>query len=222
MKARLISSRARRIVIASTWLVAMAVNSLDFYVYDTFDENGQVICSANFAKVTDAVSMFVRLQIVLFQMTPFIVTTVLYSAIAVVLRRHDKVLQNASQARQKDQRKRRAVKMAFSVMAAFYTCYLPILTTSVCEGYGINPPCEFRKIMWVVVFYTAYSSSLVNPIICFAFVQSYRNGLKEVLRLCGSKRQAEGKMETGERGGLALRKIKNISQSVNSVALSGD
>ena len=221
MKARLISSRARRIVIASTWFVAMAVNSLDWYLNDTFDENEKVICSANFAKVTDAVVMFVRLHIVLFQITPFIVTTVLYCAIAVVLRRQDKVLQGASQARQKDQAKRRAVRMAFSVMAAFYTCYLPILTTSVFEGYGINPPCAVRKIMWVVVFYTAYSSSLVNPIICFAFVQSYRNGLKEVLKSCGNKRKTAGEMESGDRGGLALRKIKNIhSKSVDSVALS--
>ncbi|CAH3151392.1 unnamed protein product, partial [Porites lobata] len=100
MKAHFISSKSRSISIASTWLVAMGVNSVELYSYQVLE------------------------------ITPFIALTVIYSVIALTLRKQDKRLHSDGKKGTRPNvrlRRQQAIKMSFFTMAAFYTCSLPLL-----------------------------------------------------------------------------------------------
>ena len=224
MKVHLISSTSRRIAIASTWLVSVAVNSYDLYVYEVFEENGMVICLENFDKTAYAYFIYTRVYTALFQIAPLIAMTVMYSVIALTLRKQNKVLHRTSKVHQKDQRKRRAVKMAFSIMAALYTCYLPLLVGAIFWQYHIKASCVIYEVLWLVGIFMLYLSSLVNPIVCFALLQSYRNGLKRVLYSRWNKRKTEGSMEGSEQGGITLRSLRSNrgKEFEDNLAFSGD
>ena len=218
LKAHLISSISRRIAIASTWLVSGAVNSYDLYVYEVFEEYGKVFCLENFDKTAFAYFIYARVYTALFQIAPLIAMTVIYSVIAHKLRRQGKVLHQTSRVHQKDLRKRRAVKLAFSIMAATNTCYLPPLIATVFWQYHVTTSCVMDKVLWLVGIFMLYLSSLVNPIVCFVLVQSYRSGLKKVLCSAGST-------EASEQGGtITLRSLRSnpTKEFEDNPAFSGD
>ena len=89
IRVHLISSRSRFVAIASTWFMAMTVNSPDLFVYRVFEENEKVIYT-NFEDVSHADMIYARVYTAVF--VPFIVVTVLYSSMAVTITRQDKVL----------------------------------------------------------------------------------------------------------------------------------
>lgn len=91
IRVHLISSRSRFVAIASTWFVAMTVNSPDLFVYRVFEENEKVIYT-NFEDVSHAYMIYARVYTAVFEIVPFIVVTVLYSSMAVTITRQDKVL----------------------------------------------------------------------------------------------------------------------------------
>ncbi|KAJ7378240.1 Galanin receptor type 1 [Desmophyllum pertusum] len=130
---------------------------------------------------------------------------------AVTLRRQDKALQCRA-VHQKDQRKRRAIKMAVCVMAAFYICNLPLLIAYIVFESGITVSC----LAWFLTYVLFYLSSAINPIICMAFVQSYRRGLREIFDPCCSKLMTTYSMETtSEPEQITLQEIREIGMNEN-------
>ena len=91
MRLNLFSSRSRAFVIASTWFVAVLGNAYHFHVFELVKENEQTICS-NFYNTNDSYMTYSKVYTALFQIVPLIAMSVLYSAIAVSLRRQDKAL----------------------------------------------------------------------------------------------------------------------------------
>ena len=177
VKVHLISSRIRCFAIASTWVAAMIGNSVYLYAFELAEENEVIICN-NFYNPSNLT--FARAYTALFQITPFIVVTILYFVIAVTLTRQDKALQCRA-VHQKDQRKRRAIKMSFCIISAFYICGLPMLLFAIFWEYGITISCSFSKVLLNIASVMLYLSSAINPIICITFVQSYRRGMRELV-----------------------------------------
>ena len=87
-----------------------------------------------------------------FRLCHWIAMSVLYSAIAVSLRRQDKALGSQS-VQQANQIKRQVIKMAFCVMAAFYFCILPMISYFILWEYEILLSCSFRKVLLFFYFY---------------------------------------------------------------------
>jgi len=177
MKAHHISSRFRAFAIASTWIVATAINSPDLYTNGLVSINKKTHCtvltSKNFSFFNDKVHIYVV------HVLPLIILAILYCAIAVTLRRQDKVLSSRAVHGQDQRLKQQAMKMSLCVIGAFWICSLPMTIYNILTDYKIPVPCMFEKPFSFVSDLMFYSSSTINPIICFSFVGSYRRGLRE-------------------------------------------
>ena len=186
MKVHLISSRFRVFAIASTWVVAMITNSPILYAYQLVENDGETFCRPGYDNSFSFIT-YLRVGATLFLILPLVAMTILYCVIAVTLRRQDKVLQ-CSSVHQKDQRKRRAIKMSLCVMAGFYICFLPALFISLIVQYHIAVSCLLLKVLWFKATLLGLLSSTINPVICMAFVQSFRREFMRILNLCCRKR----------------------------------
>ena len=206
MKVHLISSRFRVFAMASTWLLAMVGNCLDFYIYELAEEGEEKVCMKLYGD-TLLIKTYAKVRTTVFLIAPFVAMTVLYCVIAVTLRRQDKAL-HCSAVHQKDQRKRRAIKMSFCIMTSFYIAFLPVLVGFLIKQYEVTVSCSFLKALWFLAPCAVYISSVINPIICILFVQSYRRGLKEIIISCWSKRFTNCNVETGEQNGVSLEEIR--------------
>ena len=210
MKAHLISSRFRAFAIASTWIVAMVINSSDLYAYGLVQTSTETFCShlntAVFSFMNDG-----KVHVYVVHIAPLITLTILYCAVAVTLRRQDKSLRCAV-VRQKYQRKRQAIKMSFCVMTAFCICNLPMALFNIVQESEIPMSCALKKPFSFLSDLLFFLSSTVNPIICFSFVASYRRGLKEIsnasLGSCCSRRSARRNIETDRQDDMSLRRIR--------------
>ena len=206
MKVHLISSRFRVFAIASTWALAIVGNCLDFYMYELAEQREEKVCM-KFYGDTLLVKTYAKVRTTVFLIAPFVAMTTLYCVIAVTLRRQDKALHCRAEY-QEDQRKRRAIKMSFCIMTSFYIAFLPILVGFLIKQYGVAVPCSFLETLWFLAPCAVYISSVINPIICILFVQSYRRGLKEIFISCWSKRFTTCNVETGEHYGVGLEEIR--------------
>ena len=187
MKVHYISSRFRAFAIASTWIVAISVRSIDFYLLHLVGVGDVVICSYKPDRAAMVNEDYPRAYAALFVYVPFIAVTILYCVIAVTLRRQQKALP-CSTVHQRTRRKQEAVKMSFCIMAAFYVCALPTISQQIFFELRIAFSCSFYKVYLILVYVIFYLSSTVNPIICLTFVGSYRRGLKDICCFCWSER----------------------------------
>ena len=205
MKVHLISSRYRRLLIATTWILAVIINFFELYVTELEEGNGNIICPYfNNGVFSFKIYYIVRYALLLFG--AILAITVFYCAIAVTLRKQDKSLRGSS-VHQKDQRKQQAIKMTLCVIAAFYICNTPFICMHVILG---ENRCSFPKILLVVSRVLFYSYPTVNPIICFTFVKSYRQGFKELTMGWNKCFTARSNVEPSEPGEITLRHIRII------------
>ena len=206
MKLHLFSSRSRACAIASSWILAFLINSFHFYGFELVKQNEETICS-NFHNVSFSYVTFAKVYTILLQIVPMIAMTILYSAVAVTLRRQDNVLRSQSVPRG-DQQKRRAIKMAFSVMFAFYICVLPMMIFFIFWEYNIQLSCSFTRVHLFFAVLMLYLSSAINPVICMSFVQSYRQGLRDICYSCWCKWCTERNFEEGDQGEINLQRFE--------------
>lgn len=206
MKLRLISSRFRACAIASTWIVALILNSPDFYANELVKINGEIICtnlySTGFSAKTYTI---VRFGVVI--APPLFLNTILYCAIAVTLHRKDNALRSTA-VHERDHRKQRAIKMTFSIMAAFYICNLPMPLAILLWDNNIALSCSLYKAIYSISLVLLLLSTAINPIICIAFVQSYRQGFIQLFS-CNKARRTNNM--TGEQDGITLQRMRTIS-----------
>ena len=218
MKVHLISSRFRALAIASTWIVALIVNSLYLYAAELVEINKETICM-RFKTTVIPYRIYAMVRSSVFYSVPLVPVTILYCIIAATLRRQDKTFRHTA-ARRKDQRKRRAVKMSACVMAAFFTCSIPSLIFYILLALNMLASCTVYN---AISFFSAamfYLSSTTNPIICMTFVQSYRRGLMEFFHCCWSERLTTGNMETGKQEGITLQRIRVIQEMRDNPSFS--
>ena len=205
MKFRIFSSRSRACAIASTWVVALIANAFRFYSIELVKQNEKAICSIFHNRPFPYVT-FSKLYTLLFQIVPMVAMTITYSAIAVTLRRQDKVLCSQS-VRRADQQKRRAIKMAYCIMFAFDMCVLPIVTYFILWEYKIPLSCSFTRVYQFCAVLMLNLSSTINPLICMFFVQSYRHGLRDIFYSCWCKRCKARNNEVGDQQEINLQRI---------------
>ena len=176
MKGRLISSKVRAFAIASTWITAIVINSIDLYMYDLVEKHQTLRCS--YSPVYWYTLIYV-LRVAFFCIAPLFAMTILYCMIAMTLRKQDKALHFAAN-NKVDHKKRRAFKMSLSIMASFYICVIPMFVLNTILGMGIEMPCLSLKLLIFFGYFMLYFSSTINPIICIAFVRSYRRGFIDI------------------------------------------
>ena len=70
-------------------------------------------------------------RFVIFFIAPIVLITILYCAIAVTLRKQDKMLQCATVRNRNDHKKRQVIKMSLCIVCLFYLLFLPYVTALV-------------------------------------------------------------------------------------------
>ena len=204
MKFRLISSRFRSFAIATTWIVALTINSTDLYMSQLLKKNEKIRCSEDTTSLLFLVIGYVRCAV--FYIAPMVLITILYCAIAVTLRKQDKMLQCTTVRNRNDHKKRQAIKMSLCVVGLFYLFFLPFATGFVLLQTPVSNSCLYINLFRLSSL-GLYVSSTTNPIICFTFVESFRRGLREILKLPQPKRLKTNAVKTRDNEGVTLRKI---------------
>lgn len=204
MKVRLISRRVRAFGIASTWITAIVINSVDLYMYDMVEKHHTLRCSYS---PVYWYTLIYLLRVALFCIAPLFAMTILYCMIAVTLRKQDNALRFATN-NQADHKKRRAFKMSMSIMASFYICVIPMFVLNIVLRMGIEVPCLSLKLLIFFGYFMLYFSSTINPIICIAFVRSYRRGFIDIFHSSWRKILNASNAETRQRENLSLQQIR--------------
>ena len=140
---------------------------------------------------------------------PLFLMTVLYSAVAITLKSGKNALGGASikiRGQLYLKKRRQATQMAIVILVLFYICIIPY-TLSRLEKFIWRPSCAFLRSFTFIAYFMLHFSTVVNPIICLSFVESYRRGLKNIMcYFCGMQ---DNKRAKGER--ITLKRIRNLS-----------
>ena len=219
MKVHFISTRFRSFAIASTWVFAIvAVSPLLLFIF--FEENEKTKCVLiGYPGVSRMAITYFKVYTAVFQIVPFFAVTFFYGAITLTLKRQDKVF-NANKVHQHSKTKGRAIKMTLNIVAAFYIFFSPLLTASLIWEYQIVNDCSASmRLLWNASFGLMHVSWTINPVLCFTFIQSYRNGLKEVLRSWWNKSSAFLQLPQSLKGrckGIDLNEKQTFSWNLRS------
>ena len=204
MKVYLITSRFRSLAITSTWILALTANSVDLYLSDLLKENGKIRCIEIRTSFLFIALGYARLAI--FFIAPMVVITILYCAIAVTLRKQDKMLQCTTVRNRNDHKKRQAIKMSLCVVGSFYLFFLPFATGLILWETPVSKSCLYIN-LFLLSRLGLHVSSTTNPIICFTFVESFCRGLKEIFKLPQCKRLKTTTLKTRNREEKTLKKV---------------
>ena len=188
------TSRARRrLVIASTWIMATAFHSPYFYTYRLIrvPMNGYDIqvCGSSWEPAFNDESAHHRYSIFLYTtvlILPLLAISILYIMVAFRLRK-DKMSSCRSEngARRNRRRTRIFLMMAISTITAFLICWtLPITVTFIkLFSLWLVPGCNksFTTVSYIsYVFASSYCA--VNPWLCFLLIPQFSKELKSMMR----------------------------------------
>ena len=191
LKLGLISSKIRTIAIISTWVLA----SVFYFPLLIAWEVVELRTDNAFCRVVDKHSIFPNKEagdgyywshVTIRFIAPLFLTTILYSAVAISLKRQNKALTDTppNVPEQRYLKKRRqATQMAVVILVMFYICVIPYTVLHFLLRW--RRFCAFSRLFQCLAHLMFFSSSIVNPVICLSFVETYRRGLKNILCPCG-------------------------------------
>ena len=211
MKLGLISPKIRATAIISTWIFAVFFNSPSLVISDVVVyANKNTLCSYTGGESvynSDVSMAFLLAQLFLLFIAPLVVLTVLYTAIAIALKRQNRALNDTTQnlQRHSERKRRRAIRMAVIIVALFYICVIPLTLSYFSANWSLS--CVSQKLLFSLAGFTFSSSSMINPIVCLSFVESYRRGLRNIL--CPCTKTADNM--TAKRKHVTLQGVKILS-----------
>ena len=192
IKLGLISGKIRTIAIVSTWIFA-GLFYFPLLVTSGLAERGNntfcflVSKQSIFLSKGDLDGPYFWLHLTIQFFAPLFIITVLYTAIAITLKRRKRALADSlpNEPEQRYLKKRRqATQMAGVILVLFYICVIPYTLVRLEKFW--RPSCPFLKSFTFIAYFMLHFCTVVNPIICLSFVESYRRGLKSLLcYFCG-------------------------------------
>lgn len=228
LKIKMISSKFRVAVIASTWIVAIAISLKYLYTMKlmVLDSSEGKACIEDF-NMTLMLKVWSFVTIVIIWIVPLIVTTVLYCAIGVTLLGRRKGVQRV-QINRKNKWNHQAIKMSISILILFYVfASLPVAfsilgITGKWQSLFLNKTfCLFYDLISVLIYFGVCLPSMTNPIICFTCVESYRRGLKETFMCRKStnmreKKKKKKKPKNEKQEEISIKSIRVIKRNENN------
>ena len=187
IKLGLISPKIRTTAIVSTWIFAGLFNSPSLIISDVVvHDNRKAFCKYRGDLVGDPdVSMaFMFAQLSWLFIVPLVVITVLYTAIAIALKRQNRALSDNAQNLQRlsVKKRRQAIGMSVTIVALFYICVFQS-TLLYFNAFWVFS-CVSQKLVFNLTSFAFSLTSMINPIICLSFVKRYRRGLRNILCPC--------------------------------------
>ena len=207
------------IAIVSTWIFAGFLNSPSLIVAELVVIGNDTVCkeinySESFFSDQEDHVTYVWLQLTFLYVGPLFLITILYSAIAVALKRKNNALANTARDVKRNplRNRRQAMCMAVAIVVVYYVCVAPHTLLHLLSYWNWRTSCAFHRELLLIASFSVYSSSVVNPTICLTFVRSYRRGLRNIL--CPWGRMPDKKI-TKPRGQITLKKMKNLTERIN-------
>ena len=211
MKLGLISSKIRSIAILSTWMCAGVFSCPVLISSKLVARGNNTLCEETNAESyllnkNSAAAAYIWFLFALLIIAPLVVTTILYTAIAITLQMQKKALAGTppNAQRHATKKRRQAMKMAVAIVVLFYLCVIPHTLIYFIPHW--RPSCAIQRVVYFVTNFSFYLSATVNPIICLSFVESYRRGLRNIL--CPCIRQRNNAMAKREQ--ISLKKMKSL------------
>ena len=178
-----VTVKKRRLLILSTWIIAMAMHSPYFYTFGLDAINGE--CITNWEPAFNHESTHTRYYtalLVTVLILPLITVCILQAIVLVKLRR-DRLAHSrtciANQRRTK--RNKKLLKMSVAITLAFALCWIPFIAFQllILHFPSSIPHCSLGfTVFSQFVFFLALCHSIVNPCICFKFMRRVRIVLK--------------------------------------------
>ena len=180
LKARLITVRTRRLVIASTWIVAMASYTPYFFA---FDLDHKQRCLMNNKSAFLRYTIFLAVTVIYL---PVIALVIIYPITVFYLRRD--IMAEHRNGRGKKRFRQSSMKLfrlATATVMSFIIFCLPFSTISLLKVFVPEklPQCNYLfKAIYQVSHVLMISYSAVNPFICFIFLRNFRNELRNICK----------------------------------------
>ncbi|XP_078353554.1 QRFP-like peptide receptor [Oculina patagonica] len=210
IKLGLISNKTRVIAIVSTWIIAGLLNFPKLIIFGLAQHGNDTYCTniGSFFTNQMAINAHFWLQLTLFIFAPLLLITILYTAIAISLKRQSKALADTAPNVQRHslKKRRQAIQMAVVIVVLFYICVIPQTLLYILPYTHWTPSCAFLRVFPFLMAFMLCTSSIVNPIICLSFVESYRRGLRNILCSCDRMRNRN----MAKREQITLKKIKSL------------
>ena len=184
IKLGLISPKIRTAAIASIWMFAGLFNSPSLIIADVVvHDNKNAFCN-NTSDNPDVSAAISFVQLALLFIAPLVIITVLYTAIAIALKRKNRTLSDTAQNLQSQSEKKRkqAIRMAVIIVVLFYICVIPSTLLYFVAYWSLS--CPIQRLFYSLASFVYSLSSMVNPVICLSFVESYRRGLQNIFCPC--------------------------------------
>ena len=213
LKARLITVRTRRLLIASTWIVAMAIHTPYFFA---FDLDHKQKCLMNNKSAFRRYTIFLAVTVIYL---PVIALVIIYPITVFYLRRD--IMAEHRNGRGKKRFRQSSMKLfrlATATVMSFIIFCLPFSTIFLLKYFIPEklPQCNYLfKAIYQVSHVLMISYSAVNPFICFIFLGNFRNELRNIckrrkrnayLATNSSNRTGSGVSSSGTMYSLSIRR----------------
>ena len=199
-KALLITGTTRRLLIASTWMVAMAIHAPYFIAFDLVKSQNITICQnkweINNKSAFRGYNIFLYLTVLL---VPLVVISILYPIVVCNLWK-DKMALHRSPKGVKCRRQcnKNLFKLAAATILSFIICWQPFAVTTLLKFFDVHPKCsQVFNVIFEISYWLARSYCAVNPIICFVFLRNFRAELRIMCRLWRNHVPAKTRTSTG-------------------------
>ena len=190
LKYPLISRKTTPRFIAFTWIFSALFYSYYFFAYKLVVHKDKTLhCEYGIPDLfetwdelwkVDRVSLFA-----VFGVLPFLLLTVLYTAIIVALYRQKAVgVQTSSTAqKRRTKEKQKITLMLLTVVIIFFIAWTPhyVFVFDHYFSHGMKLSCRTRRTLYVIVKFINYSYTVLNPLIYYMFNKTYRQGFYGLL-----------------------------------------
>lgn len=186
MKSPLISRKAVRRIVVSTWVFALAFRANYLYGAETVSRGGQTHCVFN---EPELVKSSLIAQLGLFSVSG-VLLAVFYASIIITLWRHKTACVGLAEVvKLREKENRRVTCMLVVVVVVFYSVWIPNLVNSVLfvffNQFWSNQPCYFQ---WLAADSLPVLHTIITPIIYCLFNDKYRKAFRDLL--CYSQENA--------------------------------
>ncbi|KAL9972593.1 hypothetical protein ACROYT_G018927 [Oculina patagonica] len=192
---RRITVKRRRLLILSTWILAMAIHSPYFYTFGLETRDGKTFCITNWEPAFNHKSTHTRYYTALL-VTVLIVPLVTVSIVQLIVLlklRDEKMVSFCTLVVQKRRKERNKMlqKMSLAIVLAFALCWLPFIAIQFLYLYFPSsiPHCSLGfKIFSQFVIFLSLCHCIVNPCISFSCLRRIRISLKSINTITQKKR----------------------------------
>ena len=182
---RRITVKKRRLLILSTWILAMAIHSPYFYTFRLDTINGETFCITNWEPAFNHKSTHTRYYtalLVTVLIVPLITVCILQTITLLKLRDNSmESFRTPIANKRRTEKNKNLLKMSVVIALAFAFCWLPFIAYQFFLLFVPSsiPYCSLSfTIFDRFVFLFSLCHCIVNPCICFSFMHRIRSGLK--------------------------------------------